>query len=76
MKKTQLSKIIQRFHDQSFDDPILREMVEEFSIAQRLTGITDQVLLSKIYDYLDNKLQEEIRSKMKGNSHATDNKND
>lgn len=65
MKKRQLTKIVQKFHDEAHEDPVLQELINEYTTTENLTGISDPIIMSKIFDYLDTKLQGDIRKEIK-----------
>lgn len=65
--KRSLRDLIQSFNDEAYADPGLQKLVSEYYLSENLTGIKDEILLRKIFDYMDNKLQAEIRSNLQKN---------
>lgn len=63
--KKNIQKVIQKFHDGAFQDEELQKLMEEFHEAEKFSGIRDELILERIFTYLDNKLQSEIRATLK-----------
>lgn len=59
-----LKDVIQEFNDEMFTDEELSKMIVEYQITEGLCGVKDELILGRIFEYLDNKLQTEIRSKL------------
>ena len=62
MTKLNLTKTIQEFHDGAYEDEKLQDLIHQLTVEEELTGVRNPVLLERIFDYLDLKLQNEIRS--------------
>lgn len=56
-----VDEITNRFITEAYGDEKLQELISLYQEALVLTGINSQDILSQIFDYLDNKLQAELR---------------
>lgn len=65
LTQKQLAKIVKKFADGSYTDETLQSMMTELHETELLTGVKDELIMGRIFTYLDTKLQEEIRSKIK-----------
>lgn len=65
LNKKQLEKIIQKFYNETLESNEYSKLIADYTTAQQNLGIHDQQTLSKIFDYLDNSLQNKLRAYMK-----------
>lgn len=52
---------MQSLYDEFMVDPAVAQLVEDYLKTQSLTGVTDEVILGKVFDYMDAEFQKRIK---------------
>jgi len=67
MKKSKKAeKLLQNFYDVTVTDPVLLEIMDRYEIVKQTTGIHDETIMLEAFDYLDAKLQKQLREGLNG----------
>lgn len=67
MKKSKkVEKLLQNFYDVTVTDPVLLEIMGRYEIVKQTTGIHDETIMLEAFDYLDAKLQKQLREGLNG----------